>query len=178
MTILVLFILALMWAIVLVPPWLRNRGEVHGRRNSVKSFNKQMRVLANSRPTVIEPATRMNNRLPYGSSMLPAATVVPDLDEGEPTRTGASMTPADAARRRRDIVRLLIAGMAITLVSWFISGSIVVLSLHFVLDVSFLVYVGLLARLRRAEAERAAKVRYLPQRSAAPQPALLRRTSS
>ena len=136
-----------------------------------------MRVLAESRPTVIEPATRMDNRLPYGSSVPPAGTLFL-VEEDEVSPSAIAMSRVDAARRRRDIVRLLVAGMAVTLVSWFISGSLVVLGLHFAIDLSFLAYVGLLARMRRIEAEKAAKVRYLLARNAAPQPALLRRTSS
>ena len=119
----------------------------------------------------------MDNRLPYGSSVPPAGTLFL-VEEDEVSPSAIAMSRVDAARRRRDIVRLLIAGMAVTLVSWFISGSLVVLGLHFAIDLSFLVYVGLLARMRRIEAEKAAKVRYLLARNAAPQPALLRRTSS
>ena len=45
MTILVLFILAAVWAAVLLPPWLQNRSESRPA-DSITSFRRQLSVLS------------------------------------------------------------------------------------------------------------------------------------
>ena len=78
------------------------------------------------------------------------------------------MTPPDAARRartlkrRRDVLAVLLAGMAGTLVLGLLPSLRVLLALHLVLDVVCVAYVTMLVRARNVAAERDMKLRFLP----------------
>lgn len=100
-----------------------------------------------------------------------------------PTRNAAvPCSPGDAERRRRDIVRALISGMAISFLAWLVFSSTMVLALHLLLDVAFFAFIALVLQMKRAEYEvtMRAKVHYLPQNQAvrAERPVLVRRSGS
>ena len=159
----VLFILAAMWAAVLLPPWLRNRTESRPA-DSIVSFRKQLSVLERTTPgtTVAAPVTRIG-----ALSHLPA-----------PAAEGAPFSLREAQKRRRDILFGLLAAMGGSLLIGLLPGLQVMLGLHLVLDVLFVAYVALLVQARKAAEERAMKVRYLPGAVGGPEPALLLRRSA
>ncbi|MFV1990956.1 MAG: hypothetical protein ACC652_09490 [Acidimicrobiales bacterium] len=178
MTNLVLFILAAMWAFVLVPPWLKNRGAETRGRNSIGNFQNQLNVLGRSAPRSYRAANAIDvGRAPIG------ARIAPDISS-RPLQRSASMptSASEAEQRRGDIVRMLLAGMGISFIAWLIFSSPSVLTLHLTLDVLFFGYIALIVRARRSEGEAAhqANVHYLPQTQPvrAERPVLVRRSGS
>jgi hypothetical protein len=156
---LVLLILAVVWAVVLVPPWLRSRSE-HRPADSISSFREQLSVLQRSGSTSGSIAPRASR----------AYNVAPV--EYAPLRPSS----AEIRRRRRDVLFTLIAAAGLTFgLAVFIGGPVILL--HLVVDVLLVTYVALLARAERMAAERRMKVRYLPRQASAPEPALLYRRS-
>ena len=79
---------------------------------------------------------------------------------------------AEARRRRRDILLTLLGAAVITLVLAVLLGGLAIW-FHLLADAWSSTYVGLLVQIRRSEAERSAKVRYLPAPRPAPEPAAL-----
>lgn len=155
MTLLVLVILALMWAAVLLPPLIRNRAE--GRlADSITSFRNQLDVL--------ERAT------PQGELT---------LGQGD----GSSrLTLAEAQRRRRTILLTLGAATLLTLALAVAGGSTALWVACGVSGVLLALYAALLARARHIAAERASKVLFLPtatnrRLTVEPEPAMLLRRS-
>jgi hypothetical protein len=165
-TLVVLFILAAMWAAVLLPPWLRNRTESRPA-DSIVSFRKQLSVLERTTPgtTVAAPVTRIGSL----SSMTIQGSTVPSQ--------GAPISLREAQKRRRDILFGLLAAMGGSLLIGLLPGLRVMLGLHLVLDLLFVAYVAMLVQARKAAEERAMKVRYLPG-SVGTEPALLLRRSA
>jgi hypothetical protein len=153
-TLLVLVILALMWAAVLLPPLIRNRAE--GRlADSITSFRNQLDVL--------ERAT------PHGELIERA---------GDASR----LTLAEAQRRRRTILLTLGAATLLSLALAAAGGSTALWAMGGVSAVLLVLYAALLARARHIAAERASKVLFLPSAatrrpSAEPEPAMLLRRS-
>ena len=168
MTLVVLFILAAMWAAVLLPPWLRNRTE-NRPADSIVSFRRQLSVLERTTPgtTVAAPVTRIG-----ALSHLPAPSMSPMAAAGAP------ISLREAQKRRRDILFGLLAAMGGSLLIGLLPGLRVMLGLHLVLDVLFAAYVVLLVQARKAAFEREMKVRYLPGHVGTPEPALLLRRSA
>lgn len=161
----VLFILAVIWAAVLLPPYLQNRSESRPA-DSISSFQRQLSVLER-RSVVVNPA------LKHASST-----------SSRPARAQNSFAPMmrssrnDAKKRRRDVLFTLAGAAAVTLLLAFMLGGLV-WGLHLACDVLLGAYVVLLAQAQQRAMERDAKVRYLPQRSSAPEPAFaLRRSGS
>jgi hypothetical protein len=162
LTIVVLLILAGIWAAVLVP-WVRSRVEP-GPADSIGDFRRQLVVLQRTGPVSVAPANRLR---------------VPPYNPGVPTPyTGyagahalvrrSAMSPEAARRartlkRRRDVLFTLIGGMAATLVLGFVPSLRLLWALHVVLDLAFAGYVTLLVRMRNMAAEREIKLRFLPQ---------------
>ena len=167
MTLVVLFILAAMWAAVLLPPWLRNRTE-NRPADSIVSFRRQLSVLERTTPgtTVAAPVTRIGSL----SSLQPAPVVS--------VAAGAPISLREAQKRRRDILFGLLAAMGGSLLIGLVPGLRVMLGLHLLLDLLFAAYVVLLVQARKAAYEREMKVRYLPGSVGTPEPALLLRRSA
>lgn len=158
MTILVLVILAVIWAAVLVPPYLQNRSEARPA-DSISTFRNQLDTLER----------RAYLASPGGRPMpTPRSAISTSVDRGRLARN-------DAKKRRRDILVTLLAAAGLTLVLGLVVSSMLVL--HVVIDVLLVAYIGLLLRFKRAAEERATKVRYLqPARRpvGVPAPALRR----
>jgi len=139
-TLLVLVILAVMWAAVLLPPWLRGRSSDRPS-DSIHSFRRQLSVLERATPGV----------------------------PGQ-MRPESMMTLSEAQRRRRLIIGTLGLLAGITLLGAFTStGStrMGLFALNLLLDTALVGYLLLLAQARQVAAEREMKVRYL---RAAPAP--------
>lgn len=171
----VLLILAIVWAVVLVPPWLRNRSESRPA-DSISSFRRQLSVLERATPGgAASSVTPIRRPMPAPP---PAPPIGPAYARPARTRAPRPMTSRRMARkRRRDIFSGLLVLMATTLLLSFLPGFQVLRTVHVVLDVLFVAYVALLVRAQRLAVEREMKVHYLPGSMAA-EPALLLRRSA
>jgi hypothetical protein len=170
-TIVVLLILAIVWAVVLVPPWLRNRSESRPS-DSISSFRRQLSVLERTTPGAIPGATPLRRPPPA-----PVAPPAPYVHPAIARRQRAIAAKRLARKRRRDIFTGLLVLMVATLGLSFVPSLQVLRTVHLVLDVLFVAYVALLVRVQRVAAEREMKVHYLPG-SVAAEPALLLRRSA
>ena len=157
MTLLVLIILVLIWAAVLLPPYLQNRSESRPA-DSISSFQKQLSVLE-----------RRSNTIGGGVSRIGAA----------PSYPMARMTRSEARKRRRDVLFTLAGAAGLTfLMALMLGGSVWMLQL--LCDALLAGYVVLLVQTTQRAVERDLKVRYLPttrQPRHAAEPALLLRRS-
>lgn len=152
----VLFILAVVWAIYLAS-WFRARRDRRGV-NSITTFSKHLSVLERTSPvrTGLSNGRGVNGR---PEPIYPAAGYRPPR---------ATMSLSEARRRRRNVLFALLGASVATMVLIPFGGSAMVL-LHVLIDLSLAAYVVMLVRTQRLAAERRAKVRYLPQ--VAPVPA-------
>ena len=162
MSLVVLLILAVVWAVFLVPQVLRARAE-KTQADSIGAFRNQLSVLERTSPG--------------GTPGRPArtATGVPAVYAGRPV--GLRVSQKELVRRRRQNILLgLLALMATTLLLGVVVPRFFLV--HVLLDVLFVAYCALLVRARNLAAERDMKVRYLPSLGGpAPEPALLLRRS-
>jgi hypothetical protein len=170
-TVVVILILAVIWAAVLLPPWFQNRRE-NRPSDSIASFRQQLSVL--------QRATPGSSSRTVGSHVAPAGSAITSLHMHRPVaRVEArrhAMRRAEARKRRRDVLITLFGAAAATLVLAAVLGG-AVWALHLAVDVVLVLYIALLLQIAQRGAEREAKVRYLPQRNARPEPALLLRRS-
>jgi len=158
---LVLVILAVIWAAVLLPPFLQSRSE-NRPADSISTFRNQLHVLerrstgSNAGPSVVRP---MPVRTPYGYGY------------GASSVDRARLSRMEAKKRRRDILVTLLAAAALTLVLSFLLPQVVFL--HLFIDALLVSYCALLVRQRKLAEERSMKVRYLgdARRAARPAPA-------
>jgi hypothetical protein len=158
----VLFILAVLWAVVLVPPLLRSRSQRSA--DSIVDFNYKLDVLGKTNGHLeIENVSAANQgpRIPDGR-LLPAL------------RASAAQR---SARRRRDVVRALTLSVTVTVLLTAATHAGAAWALQILVDVMALTYLGLWAWLRTVHDERSEKVRYMPKRRA-PELALRRSASS
>ena len=144
----VLLVLALIWAVVLVPQHLRHRAETRPG-DSVGAFQRQLSVLAQ---TGRHPVQVVADGGQDGATIQGRREVIRDRR-------------AAVRRRRRSIVLGLLAASAGSLVVGFLPGFGALHVAHLVLDVLFGAYLALLVRSRRISDERKAKVRHLPSSS-------------
>lgn len=151
MTFVVLFVLAVIWAVYLAS-WLRTRTE-HRSVNSISSFNKHLSVLERTSParqhevSSVRPAGATRASLPY-------ATYDPTM------RRPGVMSRSEARRRRRDVLFALAGTALVTLMLAVLAGGLFVY-LHLLADVALVAYVALLVHTQRLAAERRNKVHYL-----------------
>lgn len=149
-----LMILAVVWAAVLVPPFVRSRRD--GRPgSSVTSFRAQLSTLERATP---------------GSSLRPVS------EQHRSASVVAGLGSIDARRRRRDVlVGLLGATGVLFLLTMTVGG---IFTLLFVLSAAALgSYVYALRQRHLRAMERVSKVRVLAPRSAIPAPILAVRTA-
>jgi hypothetical protein len=171
-TAVVLLILAVIWAAVLVPPWLQNRKETRPG-DSIASFRQQLSVLERTTPGRRAVHSNVTTLSPH-----PVAPAV-GAGSARPQRSEA-LRRADARRRRREVFLTLLGATGLTFVLAVILGG-PVWTLHLAVLVLFAGYVGMLLKIQQQTAERDTKVRYLPANQGA-RPAesalLLRRSGS
>lgn len=183
----VLLILAIVWAVVLVPPWLRARSESRPG-DSISSFRRQLSVLERTTPGSVAHPNAVRRPAPVPMAA-PAPMVAPvrHLSHRAPRRRPAPapvrrhhpMTARRLARkRRRDIFTGLLILAVGTLLLSFVPGLGVLRTVHLVIDVLFVAYVAMLIRAQRLAAEREMKVHYLPGSVAAEPAFLLRRSAN
>jgi len=165
---LVLVILAVIWAAVLLPPYLQGRSDSRPA-DSISSFQKQLSVLEH-RAMVSSP------RSPGRSGEL---ALRPVAARYAPISASVRMTRLEAQKRRRDVLFTLAGAAGITFLMALLLGG-PVWGLQLACDALLGGYVYLLVQMAQQTTERTSKVRYLPQRqvrSAEPQ-LLLRRSGS
>ncbi len=157
---LVLVILAVVWAAVLVPPFVRNRRDARPD-NSVVSFRAQLSTLERATPGTSLRSISSGSSSSIGAPMLPV-----------------HMTRRDVKRRRRDVLVGLLGASVFTFALLVTLGGALV-TLAFLASASGLgAYVYALRQLQLRSMERVAKVRPLVPRSM-PAPVLaMRRTVS
>jgi len=146
----VLLILAVVWAIVLVPGWIRNFLDRAGRRTPMVAWQRQLNTLSRSAPAAGLPA-------PFGARVL----TVDRRGVYQRPRSSVPNNSREAAVRRRDILRLLVLGSAMTLVGWVGGGLTVVGVIHVLFDVVLVTYLLLLNQRRKKEIQRLAEIHYL-----------------
>jgi len=169
-----LLILAVVWAVVLVPPWLRSRADARPA-DSISAFRHRLHVLERTGPV----GTR---RVPMVASRPDVAGFVPVARRPGP-RTSAMSAMSSRARtqrRRRDIFVGMLAAMVTSLVLGFVPSLRILWVVHLLVDAMFVTYVSLLVHMRNQAAERDMKVRFLPGHLSgrSPEPALLLRRSA
>jgi len=147
----VLLILAVVWAIFLVPQVLRARATRTG--DSVGAFAQQLSILGRTSPA---GSPHLMRPLP----MVPGH----DDDDLGPSR----MTLDEARKRRKDVLRALLIAMAATFVLGLLPPLRRLVMLHLLLDVAFVGYLVLLYRAQSATADRRARTRRLRSPSAPP----------
>lgn len=149
-----LMILAVVWAAVLVPPFVRSRRDGHPG-SSVMSFRAQLSTLERATP---------------GSSLRPM------VDNHRTVAASSAFGSIDARRRRRDVLVGLLCAAGVTFLLAVALGG--VFTLLFVLSAGGLGgYVYALRQRHLRTMERVAKVRVLAPRSAAPAPVLAVRSA-
>jgi membrane protein implicated in regulation of membrane protease activity len=159
---LVLFILAVIWAAVLLPPYLQNRSESRPA-DSISSFQRQLSVLER-RAVVVNPSLQRS-----GSSGRSFSAQFPP---------SVRFSRSEAKKRRRDVLFTLAGAAGLTFLMALMLGG-PVWGLQLVCDVLLAGYVVLLIQVQQRAVERDVKVRYLPSRSVRAEPAfLLRRSGS
>jgi hypothetical protein len=171
LTVLVLLILAVVWAAVLIPPWLRNRADARPA-DSISAFRRRLAVLERTGPAGTRRAAFIASR-PDIQGFVPAVR----------PKVTSSLHPGSARartqKRRRDIFVGLIAAMGTSLLLGFIPGLRILWVVHVLFDAMLAGYVGLLVHMRNQAAEKEMKVRFLPRPARRPEPALLlRRTGN
>ena len=147
----VLLILAVVWAIFLVPQVLRARATRSG--DSVGAFAQQLSILGRTSPA---GSPHLMRPLP----MVPGH----DDDELGPSR----LTLDEARKRRKEVIRALLIAMAATFVLGLLPPLRKLLLLNLLLDIAFVGYLVLLYRAQSATADRRARTRRL--RAPAPPP--------
>ena len=161
MSLVVLLILASVWAVFLVPQVLRARAE-KAPADSIGAFRNQLSVLERATPVTRTRPVRPVDRIPSYA----------------PTGYGRPASSRELARRRRrDVLVGLLGAMGVTLLLGLVVP--VLLMVHLLLDVLFVAYCALLVRARNVAVEREMKVRYLPGRTLLPgdSPLLLQRAN-
>ena len=142
MSLVVLLILAVVWAVFLIPQVVRARAE-KTPADSIGAFRSQLSVLEKATPA---PWGTSRSKPPY----LNPAVVAPYR--------------ASVAERRRNVVLALLGAMGVTLLLGMLPPLRFVLAAHLLVDALFVAYIALLARARTIGVEREMKVRYLPER--------------
>jgi hypothetical protein len=173
LTLPVLIILAVLWAVVLVPPLLRSRSQRNA--DSIVDFNYKLDVLGKTNGNVDLPQT-VTPPSPPTFSRDPLAVTAPRAPR--PTLVVPSAGAAQrSAKRRRDLVRGFSVAIAGSLLLAAVTGSPAAWALQMVVDLLAGTYALLWAWSRSAQAERAEKVRYMPELRV-PELALRRSASS
>jgi hypothetical protein len=157
LTIVVLLILAGIWAAVLVPPLVRAKTE--GRpADSIVDFRRQLGVLQRTGPITVAPA----NRLRVGPYVPAGGPMVGPVTRPASVRSPEAARRARTLKRRRDVLFSMLALMGATLLLGFLPGFRLLWAMHAVLDLAFVGYVALLVRMRNMAAEQEMKLRFLP----------------
>ena len=162
MAILVILVLAIMWAAVLLPPILRSRAEGASSVGGVSDFFSRLREglgrgrLADPTLPPLQPLMGPMSSGAIGGVPVNDAPMTPI----GPVRVPGAMTPAQ--RRRRDVLVLLLGFAGIMFLMAIMSGSTIVWILQLLADLMIVAYVYLLLQLKARNA--AIRPQQQPQR--------------
>jgi hypothetical protein len=191
LTIVVLLILVVVWAVVLVPGLLRRRLEARSD-DSIGHFHRQLRVLERTGPTLVEGAARWRATQPTGpiASGRPGAVVSkrhglvlvrPDaVSSIVPAETSFTARPTDpyfhpgACRRRRDVLAAMVCVVLGSGLLAFIPMLRPILGVTAFAVLITVTYMAMLVRMRSRAIERIEKLRYLPEPEASSDVAIQR----
>ena len=180
----VLIILAVLWAVVLIPPLLRSRSQ--RTADSIVDFNYTLDLLgrtngnveaspgaafAASVPTAPRLMVRSGGAVPSAARL--RTTALPTISGVGPLTTAAQRS----AQRRRDVLRVLTGAILVTLLLATVVHVAALWALQILVDLAMGAYLSLWAWARGVQAERADKVRYMPDLRV-PELALRRSASS
>ncbi len=182
-TLLVLVILGLIWAAVLVPPYMQNRRE-HRPGDSIASFRHQLSVLERATPEGrARSVAQLDARRELAAARASMAAVTYDVPTAtrpyRPASRATAMRSSTVRKRRRDVFLTLLGAVGVTFLLAIAMGGMVWM-LHLLIDAAFIGYVALLVKLQQEAAEKEIKVRFLepaPALRSVEQP-LLRRVGS
>ncbi len=190
----VLLVLVGVWAVVLIPPFVRARAE--GRPgDSIHNFKRQLTVLRRTGPHAGRAAGGDHWYRSHASqaALVPVHGPIRSAPvagyRATPRPVYAASPAASAARsrtirRRRDVLSALLVASVATLALGLLLSMSVMLVAHVAADVLLVAYVALLVHQRNVAAERDMKVRFLPQAHRLDptllraEPALLRRSAN
>jgi hypothetical protein len=162
-TFVVLFILAVVWAVYIVS-WARSRTE-HRSVNSISSFSKHLSVLERTTPGRPSAPTRIaGSPAPSRSAVSLARPAFAPTSYGPvgSHRQSAALTRRQAKERRKNILFSL-AGLALVTLAAAVMLGGVMIYLHLLADLLLGGYVVLLVQTQRLAMERHHKVHYLQQ---------------
>ena len=147
MAILVILVLAIMWAAVLLPPILRARAEGAGGVSGVSDFFHRLRE-GLGRGRLADPSLPPLQPImgPIGGGPVNGASSNGSSTPIGPVRVPGAMSPAQ--RRRRDVLVLLLAFAGIMLLMGLMSGSMIVWIIQLLADVMIGAYVYMLLQLK------------------------------
>jgi hypothetical protein len=166
----VLIILAVLWAVVLVPPLLRSRGQRSA--DSIVDFNYKLDMLGHMN------GSRRRRRRAAAPSMIAGGPVAAGVPAPAPYVPRLPSTAAQgAAKRRRAVLQVLGGSVVATLLLATGEHVLAFWLLQLAADVLAVAYLALWAWVRSLEADRIEKVRYIPELRV-PELALRRSASS
>ncbi len=153
MTQLVLIGLVALWAMVLVPGWIRSARVGRGNRLAMNVWRKQLSVMSIADPGENRPLDSthpVESKSSYGIYARPKS-VFPQ-------------SATEAATRRRDIALLLILGALVSLFGWFAGGGALVALSHLIFDLALGCFTVLVLRRKRDATEKLDDVYYFEPR--------------
>jgi hypothetical protein len=154
LAILVILILAILWAAVLLPPILRSRSESGAVSGGIGDFVGKLRSGLGARhgadPSLPPLTPIMGPVGPVGGPMTPGG--MPGTPMG-PVNVPGSMSPTQ--RRRRDVLVGLLAAAGFTLLMAVFSGTVMFWVLNLLADALLGGYIFLLLQYKARSAERA-----------------------
>jgi hypothetical protein len=193
LTIVVLVVLVLVWAVVLGPSLFRRTMDRQSK-DSIGSFHRQLRVLGRTGPSLMNPAHRLETSEPQihrdvdDSRWLvsvssrnrpqPIRSEPPDFAASVGARRSDSYFRSGPCKRRRDVLMVLVCTLTVSGLLGVIPALHVMLMVTAVVGVALIAYIGLLIRLRNQALERETKLRYLPQRAEHESQIIIRRAAS
>ena len=160
MAILVILVLAILWAAVLIPPILRSRAEGVGGVSGVSDFFGRLREglgrgrLADPSLPPLQPIMGPIGGGPLGSGPMTQEPI-------GPVRVPGAMTPQQ--RRRRDVLVGLLGFAGIMFLMAIMSGSMIVWIIQLVADLMIVAYVYMLLQLKARNAASRPQPQVQPQ---------------
>ena len=174
----VLIILAVLWAVVLVPPLLRSRGQRSA--DSIVDFNYKLDMLGRMNGSRRRRRRELSASMPDASLFTARPVGAPPLAPAPYALApfaGPSTAAQRSARRRRAVMQVLGGSVIATLLLATGEHAIAFWLLQIAADVLAAAYLALWAWVRSLEADRIEKVRYIPELRV-PELALRRSASS
>jgi hypothetical protein len=160
-TFVVLFILAVVWAVYLVS-WARSRSE-HRSVNSISTFSKHLSVLERTAPGRSSAPTRLaGSPAPQRAAVSLARPAFAPHPYRASGTGGAAMSRRQVRERRKNVLFALAGAVLVTLALTVLLGGATIY-LQLLADVLLGAYVLMLIQTQRMVAERQSKVRYMPQ---------------